>query len=792
MRVDGLWRLTRPPLLVALAAAGVPLVLFHRAVLSSEIFIARDLHRGHYPLKRYFAQRVLQGEFPLWYPFDGLGQPFVGMVTSAPFHPMNVLYLLFPLGVALKLHVLAAFPLALVGTALAARRFGVSWGSALLAAVVYACSGYLVSITSNLQYLWAAATLPLALWSIDRFLEKPSRVGLLVASGLLALLLFAGDPECFFVACLLVPVLTWIRHRPGDFASEWKRAAGLVAAGGLLASVQILPALDALTRGRPSVETLDKAQAWSLHPIRLLEFAVGPLFRGGINDPITSAVSHRLLQTDRSVLWVDSVFVGAAPVVLAGVALALCWRSRAARILAAATALLGLLALGKFAWLYGAFFKAVPLWSSFRYPEKLLPFVVLALAMAAAVGIEHTLGSVRTRHWAALALALVAASLGALWSLEAFAGAYSRGLVPLLWSGKPSDEALAQLGRSFTACCAKTGLFSLACAGVFVLVRSSSAGKLVTSLLAFAALWEAHADLYPLTRSDLLSTPLPFATAMESVEGAPKLGNPRVFRLAGRYRYPHLPGTTERDRHELTVANALEPDTTALRGLESASPSLPAASARVMALWDRAQDYFFRIAPALGTRYFAVSAEMEANVRRPVLRELSRLSDYNLILFANEAALPRAYLSRYRCVNSEAEALQAVLAPTFPEPGTAIVECDGTVQAPAPDSNAAASGRVEIARYRPEEVDVKLDAGPGMVLVLNDAYYPGWSAAVDGHPATIHPTNYAVRGVFVPPGAHEVRFRYSPGGLLPGLGLSLGAVAALLFIAVSPSRRARA
>jgi membrane protein YfhO len=78
------------------------------------------------------------------------------------------------------------------------------------------------------------------------------------------------------------------------------------------------------------------------------------------------------------------------------------------------------------------------------------------------------------------------------------------------------------------------------------------------------------------------------------------------------------------------------------------------------------------------------------------------------------------------------------------------------------------------------EVVVETRSSEAGLLVLNDIYEEGWSATVDGRPATIHPVNLISRGVAVEAGPHVVRMRYVPPGFLAGCALSLAALLALL------------
>jgi Bacterial membrane protein YfhO len=70
---------------------------------------------------------------------------------------------------------------------------------------------------------------------------------------------------------------------------------------------------------------------------------------------------------------------------------------------------------------------------------------------------------------------------------------------------------------------------------------------------------------------------------------------------------------------------------------------------------------------------------------------------------------------------------------------------------------------------------------PGLV-VLADAFYPGWELTVDGQPAPIHRVNFMMRGAAVPSGKHRLEYRFAPLSFRVGCVVSvLGAVALLVF-----------
>ncbi len=88
----------------------------------------------------------------------------------------------------------------------------------------------------------------------------------------------------------------------------------------------------------------------------------------------------------------------------------------------------------------------------------------------------------------------------------------------------------------------------------------------------------------------------------------------------------------------------------------------------------------------------------------------------------------------------------------------------------------------------PERVVVQAVADRPSLLVVADAFAPGWTARVDGQPARLWQTNYYVRGVLLQAGEHEVELRYRAPGF--AAGVAVAAVALTVAVAAVGRRRA--
>ncbi len=202
-------------------------------------------------------------------------------------------------------------------------------------------------------------------------------------------------------------------------------------------------------------------------------------------------------------------------------------------------------------------------------------------------------------------------------------------------------------------------------------------------------------------------------------------------------------------------------------------------------------------------------------------------------VWVNSRAQPRAYLvPAARVVNSAAAAWEAVAAPSFDPRRTVVLEgvdsrFRGNDESRAGDDESRAGdggsgagsgggraandrsgagereqpvngqdtpGSVRLTSARPERIAIAVEAATDAWLVHADAWFPGWTATLDGVPTPVLRANYLVRAVAVPAGEHEIVFSYDPPDYATGRTISIAAwsvLGAALVAVVLRGRRRR-
>lgn len=157
------------------------------------------------------------------------------------------------------------------------------------------------------------------------------------------------------------------------------------------------------------------------------------------------------------------------------------------------------------------------------------------------------------------------------------------------------------------------------------------------------------------------------------------------------------------------------------------------------------------------------------------------LGDYRLIhsgdvkVYQNLAVTPRAFLVYdWDWAGDVAGALAKMQEAGFDGRQTAVLL--GAGEPPTKPG----TGQVTITSYEPEQIVLQAETDQAAVLVLSDAFYPGWQATVDGIPVPIYQTDVLFRSLQLSSGTHQVVFVFAPASVRNGRLVTLGTLTFVL------------
>src|SRR5262249_40885928 len=147
---------------------------------------------------------------------------------------------------------------------------------------------------------------------------------------------------------------------------------------------------------------------------------------------------------------------------------------------------------------------------------------------------------------------------------------------------------------------------------------------------------------------------------------------------------------------------------------------------------------------------------------------------------------PRAWFVPRLAVRPAAEVLRTIKegqgsdGTRFDPAETALLEAEdvGGSMTALPPTGEITAAQVRVTRYAAQRIELQTITRQAAFLVLSEVYYRGWDAWVDGRQTPVYRTDYALRGIAVPPGEHRVEFvfrapSFRTGAIYAGLGVAL-------------------
>lgn len=206
------------------------------------------------PVRQYVGERIAAGEWPLWNPLTRMGATIAADPQSGLWYPPTWLFAVVPPLVAYPLTIILHLALAGAGMYRFLRALGRHWHAALLGAIAFEFSGYLVAHRAHLTILEAAAWLPWIFYGWQRFSNSGRYEFWALAVAVLGVQMLVQHIQVTIISVALLTGYVLIVLRPKRPSLIWQYPAGLVL-GVLIAAVQLVPTflhLAATGRSAPS------------------------------------------------------------------------------------------------------------------------------------------------------------------------------------------------------------------------------------------------------------------------------------------------------------------------------------------------------------------------------------------------------------------------------------------------------------------------------------------------------------------------------------------------------------
>lgn len=760
------WWLAWPALFTGWLVLAAPWIL-------GEAVIPWDAKTEFYPTLRFLAAAWHAGQSALWNPFVFGGWPLVADPQSLFLEPLfALLALLDPAPSMQRADAVLLVHLLVPGAGVLLWFRTLNWRAegALLAAFIAMIGGVVGARLQHVGLVLTYGWLVLALALLERLLKRPSLLAAAAFAPVCALMLLGRNQLALLGGWTLFGLFLH-RLAQAERPAAWlrERFCALALAGAVVVALCAVPFLLTLQlvqlSNRPTIAFAEAAQG-SLHPINLLT-----LFAA---DFLGSLGSHLNYWGPNSLFWqccdltdraTNFLYVGVIPFAL------LFWhglvlgrlRDRELRfwVLLAVAALL--YALGTYTPFFRLAFDWLPGVDRFRRPADAAFLFVFALAVLAGALLNRALEE--PAHAAARGRALVLCAA----------------LAAVVVAGLGLAHTVDAFGRTWPVVATALVLFALAVRGTLELRRR----PWLAALLVAATV----VDL----RLHNVGTALNAASAQDRRElNAIETGGlgPLLTSLV-----EDASGGALRPRVEMVGLGGYWQKASILWGIENTlgyGPLRLQAYGELLGVEQNSHGpvrRFTSFAPGyaaplmrlLGPRFLVTTVEPQQLDPRLPPASLPLVARHGSVrIYENPWALPRAMLIRRGIVLDE-ERIRAhgrwpaldpeqavILDRKPPEWNRWATRIDGSVVEP----------EVAIVRYRTTEVQLRAATTYRAFLVLNDLWYPGWEVEVDGRPAELLRANLLFRAVALPPGRHDVTFRFRPfsiANLRAALGFARGA-----------------
>ena len=731
-----------------------------------------------------------------WTPYINSGHTNLGGMASLQFllHK-NLIFWLFPPPSSVAWFIVLHLFFGAVGTYLFCRLAGCARAAAFFGGLVFALSTENASLI-NAGHVMKIATICYAPWAFY-FLERGFRsmrpIFFLTTSMVLAFQFFNTHWQIAYYTCLCVGLYGIVRallHIRGEISGNPPEIFRLLGLNLLVlvfflttVAISLVPLAKWSTDTNRGVQSganqgqggLDREEAmmWSMPPEELVSFVIPGLFGLSRQEAGENPKNIPAYYWGRMVFTQTQSYMGLLPWLL--LPLPLIFKRDRLSWLAVLLAGFGIIfSMGKFTPFYNLLYDYFPGINRFRVPKMMMFIPVFALGVLGARGLnilsdDDVCRSVNFRRYL-YGVGGIVLLMGLFLGLELVAGKFTLGLfLPQIAQPTRYEQGSYLIGQRWENLVHETSvalLFASAFAALLVArYRCLIGGSLMIAICASIYV----ADVARVNSKFIFTVPVPDKVRGVKTPAMDFLQNDR-----GNYRTLPMDGS--------------DPMQYATNNIPVMFTSNPVQQLR----WQELLDVFTlnsAIPDMLNVKYFVFSAQQYEEEKGQLgsrYAPVYRSPDNSQIIVENREVLPKAWLvSSAFVVGSRMQTLQILQNPAFNPGQVALVESPPPIPLSAVgQSPSVFPGNVAVDRYEGERIDLTATAAVNSLLVLGEKYYQGWQAQVDGKDVDIYPVNNILRGVYLSPGTHTVKFVFDPLPFKIGKYLTLGSFALFVVMLV--------
>jgi len=680
---------------------------------------------GAYQYSRWSA-----GEIPLWNPYNNGGLPFIADTQAAVFYPPRLMTIALSnmtgvgwtyraLGIEMTFHVLfGTLAMYAFMRRLTLNQRGTRVG-AFISAVIIGYGGYMTGYPPlQLALLEAAVWLPLGLLGILEATRIPKMrwLWLVFAGFALGLSWMAGHPQTSFFATYVMSGFLVYRIIRGEGTRKFQTVIlGIGLMGAItfgITAVQFLPGIEYMSRTiRAGLSFEDKGNGFPFY------------------DVIQAFFPHVMSQ------W-SPLYIGVIGLALAILGLLGHERDRWFWLVALILAL-GL-SFGARSGLFHALFQFMPGLYFFRGQERAAFIIAHSGAILAGLGTVMLYQTSTQTDWRSARVVV-----GGVWA----ACQTVAGLALIEWMNNPTGT-LTLMNASF---------FSLLVITPFAVmllrdVKQIPSWAWIIPLFLIFELFSVNIDrrevyqILPPEQQPIMQTPQLVAQAKTDTD---------IFRVDGQY----VGG-------EVGIYGY--GNSGSLYQLEDIRGISPLFLDTAHAIIQRGTP-FERVWEVFSVKYVFTDAEELPLTSELIGRDYPHLKTLNLHRLTD----PRPFamlLYQYEVIADNESARARLNDPNFDPRKVIILDENPNVALPniMPDD-----GQIEITRYVPERIEMRVNAPENAILSVSLVDYPGWRAEIDGVSVDILRAYSAMSAIPIQAGEHVVTLTYDPTSYRLGAIMSL-------------------